>query len=144
MQDPFDGLSASDYAKLSTKLRQNDAISKVMQSDMCLQNEQKRWQPARSRVCRCSLLKSEHCSLPPRRITPSPRRDCIVLHYSYWVKPSSFGAPPVLVRKFAIAPLVPNTCVQPRFPCLLALLRTSPFSTFCGNRWTQAVVRFSF
>ena len=40
MQDPCDGLSALDYPKLGTKLGQDGADSKVMKSDMRLQNEQ--------------------------------------------------------------------------------------------------------
>jgi len=40
VQDPLDSLSASDYPKLGTKLRQNDANTEVMQSDMHLQNKQ--------------------------------------------------------------------------------------------------------
>jgi len=40
VQDPLDSLSALDYPKLGTKLRQDDADSEVMKLDMCLQNEQ--------------------------------------------------------------------------------------------------------
>jgi len=40
VQDPLDSLYASDYPKLGTKLREDDADSEVMKSDMCLQNEQ--------------------------------------------------------------------------------------------------------
>jgi len=52
MQGPLDSLSASDDPKLGTKLRQDDADSDVMQSDMRLQNKQYREaMAARKRQC---------------------------------------------------------------------------------------------
>ena len=81
MQDPLDGLSASDYPKLGTKLGQDGADSEVMKSDMRLQNEQFRETMGARKKQGVALFLAEVRTLAYRRggsVRP-PGMDCIAL-----------------------------------------------------------------
>ena len=104
----------------------------------------KRWEPARSSGWR-SLLRSEHCSLLPRRVSPSAKKglyrailELLGKAESLW-SASSSGAKTSLctIRTQYMRAAASSATVSS--PADFSLPRT-----FCRNRRTHAVVRTSF
>ena len=106
-------LWASDYPKRGTNLRQNDTNSEVKQSDMRLQYEQfcETMGARKKQACRCSLLRSECYSLPPRRIIPSFMKGLYLAILELLGKAEFLWGASSSRANFPFAPLVPNTCV---------------------------------
>jgi hypothetical protein len=104
----------------------------------------KRWEPTKSSGWR-SLLRSEHCSLPPRRISPSAKKGLyraileLLSKDEYLWSASSCGANTSLcvTRIQYMRPAASSTAVS-------SPADFSPPRTFCRNRRTHAVVRTSF
>ena len=105
----------------------------------------KLWVLARSKGWRCSRLSSKHCSLPPRRISPSTKKGLyraileLFGNAEFFWRASSSGVKDSLcttrmqyVRAAASSPAVSSPL-------------DFPFRRrFCRNRRTQALVRISF